>query len=52
MLAFPDTGLAFLDVIPAQGTKFDVPDQLGPQSRTPKAEGTRRGTVLLRFTPR
>ncbi len=52
MLAFPDTGLAFLDIVPAQGTKFDTPDQLGPQSRTPTAHGTRRTSVTLRFVPR
>jgi hypothetical protein len=52
MLAFPDTGLAFLHVIPAQGTKFDTPDQLGPQSLTPKVQGVQRGSVLLRFRPR
>jgi hypothetical protein len=52
MLAFPDTGLAFLDIVPAQGTKFDTPDQLGPQSRTPAAQGTRRVSVTLRFVPK
>lgn len=49
MLAFPDTGLAFLDVIPAQGTKFDTPDTMGPQSRTPRASGVKRGRIVLRF---
>lgn len=49
MLAFPDTGLALLHVIPAQGTKFDTPDRLGPQSQTPKAVGVRQGSVILRF---
>jgi hypothetical protein len=50
MMAFPDAGLAFLDVVPAQGTKFDTPDQLGPQSRTPAVHGARRGTIVMRFT--
>ena len=50
MLAFPDTGLSLLDIIPAQGTKFDTPDQLGPQSRTPQAGGVRRGSIVMRFT--
>jgi hypothetical protein len=49
MLAFPDTGLALLDVIPAIGNKFDTPDQLGPQSRTPTVSGVRRGSIVLRF---
>jgi hypothetical protein len=52
MLAFPDTGLALLHVIPAIGTKFDTPDQLGPQSRTPKVTGVQRGSVVLGFAPR
>jgi hypothetical protein len=52
MLAFPDTGLAFLDIIPAQGTKFDTPDQLGPQSQTPRTAGSRRGSIIMRFTGR
>ena len=52
MLAFPDTGLAFLHVIPAQGTKFDTPDQLGPQSQTPKVSGKQTGAVRLTFRPR
>jgi hypothetical protein len=52
MLAFPDAGLALLDIVPAQATKFDTPDQLGPQSRTPTAGGTRRIRVSLRFQPR
>ncbi len=51
MLAFPDTGVALLHVIPAQGTKFDTPDRLGPQSRTPRATGVHQGSVILRFEP-
>ena len=35
--------------IPAIGNKFDTPDQLGPQSRTPKVSGIQRGSVVLRF---
>jgi len=52
MMAFPETGLAFLDVIPAQGSKFDLPDELGPQSQTPRGLGVRRGGLTLRFAPR
>ena len=52
MLAFPDTGLALLHVIPAQGTKFHTPDRLGPQSLTPRGAGVRQGSVLLRFAAR
>lgn len=52
MLGFPDTGLAFLDVIPPHGTKFDMPDQLGPQSRTSRVSGVKHGSVELRFATR
>ena len=52
MLGFPDTGLAFLDVIPAHGNKFDTPDQLGPQSRTPSVSGVKRGSLVLRLVTR
>ncbi len=51
MLAFPDTGVALLHVIPAQGTKFDTPDRLGPQSQTPGGIGVRQGSVTVRFDP-
>jgi hypothetical protein len=51
MMAFPDTGLSLLHVIPAQGTKFDTPDGLGPQSRTPGSQGAYKGSVVLRFAP-
>ncbi len=52
MLSFPDTGLALLHVIPAIGNKFDTPDQLGPQSRTPKAAGVHKGSVVFHFAAR
>ncbi len=49
MQAFPETGLAFLDVIPAIGTKFDSPDDMGPQSETPHISGLKTGTVIFHF---
>jgi PAS domain-containing protein len=49
LLDFPETGLAFLDVIPAIGSKFQPPDQLGPQSRQRHVSGTTRGSLLFRF---
>jgi hypothetical protein len=52
MLSFPDTGLAFLNVIPAIGTKFDTPEFLGPQSRTPRVVGVQQGSVDIRVRPR
>jgi hypothetical protein len=45
----PETGLALLDVIPAIGSKFQPPDQLGPQSAQRHVSGTTRGSVLFRF---
>jgi hypothetical protein len=52
MLAFPNPGISFLDVIPAIGTKFDDPDDLGPQSQTPKVKGTKAGTIVFKFEPK
>ena len=46
---FPETGLAILDVIPPIGSKFQPPNQLGPQSRQRNVSGTTRGSVLFRF---
>jgi len=46
---FPETGLALLDVIPAVGSKFQPPDQLGPQSQQRHVSGTTHGSVLFRF---
>jgi hypothetical protein len=46
---WPDMGLAFLHVIPAIGTKFDFPVDLGPQSQPRKLEGVQRGTLIFRF---
>lgn len=49
MQAFPETGIAFLEVIPAIGTKFDPPDVLGPQSQTPHVSGVKTGVVVFHF---
>jgi hypothetical protein len=49
LLDLPETGIAFLDVIPAVGSKFQPPDQLGPQSRQRHVSGTTRGSLLFRF---
>jgi hypothetical protein len=45
----PETTLAVLDVIPAIGSKFQPPDQLGPQSKQGHVSGTTRGSLLFRF---
>jgi hypothetical protein len=49
MLAFPDTGIAWLDVIPAIGTKFSQPEDGGPQGQPVRVSGVQRGAVVLRF---
>jgi hypothetical protein len=49
LLDFPETALAFLDVVPAIGSKFQPPDQLGPQSKQRHVSGTTRGSLLFRF---
>ena len=45
----PETGIAILDVVPAIGSKFQPPAQLGPQSRQRHVTGTTRGSLLFRF---
>jgi hypothetical protein len=49
VLELPDVGWSFLHVIPAMGTKFDLPEELGPQSqpRTPRA--VQRGELRIEF---
>lgn len=49
LLDLPETGIAFLDVIPAIGSKFQPPSQLGPQSQQKHVSGTTRGSLLFSF---
>lgn len=49
ILHLPATGLALLDVIPAMGTKFTLPDVLGPESQPRQVSGVHHGSVVLRF---
>ncbi len=49
LLDFPETGLAFLDVIPAMRSKNHSTSELGPQSRQRQVAGTRRGAVRFSF---
>ena len=49
LLDFPETGIAFLEVIPAMRSKNHSPDELGPQSKPWQVSGTRRGIIHLRF---
>lgn len=47
VLELPDVGLSLLSVIPAMGSKFDLPEQLGPQSQPKTLSGVQRGRVLI-----
>jgi len=49
LLDLPDVGVALLEVVPAQRTKFLPPDRLGPESATPVVRAETRGRVLFRF---
>jgi hypothetical protein len=50
LLDFPETGLAFLDVIPAMRSKNHSTSELGPQSKQRQVAGTRRGAVRFSFS--
>ena len=49
LMNLPRTGLAFLDVIPAQRDKFLRQDQLGPQSATRLVSGVHTAMVSFDF---
>jgi hypothetical protein len=45
VITLPDLGWSFLHVIPPIGTKFDLPDTLGPQSQVTRVRGLVRGEI-------
>ena len=49
VLNLPATGLAFLDVIPAMGSKFTLPEAIGPESQTRTVTGVHHGAVRFVF---
>jgi hypothetical protein len=49
LLNFPQTGITFLDVIPAMRNKFHTTDEIGPQSKPAQVSGVKRRTVIFRF---
>ncbi|HEX5398401.1 MAG TPA: glycoside hydrolase family 2 TIM barrel-domain containing protein [Verrucomicrobiae bacterium] len=49
LLALPQTGLAFLDVIPAMRTKFLTQERMGPQSAEKHVSGERHGEMIFDF---
>ena len=49
LLALPDTGLTFLNVIPAMRDKFLTQERMGPQSATKQVSGEHKGEVTFDF---
>jgi len=49
LLALPQTGLAFLDVIPAMRTKFLKQERMGPQSVQKQVSGEHHGELIFDF---
>jgi hypothetical protein len=49
LLALPQTGLAFLEVIPAMRDKFLPQERMGPQSAQKQVSGEHRGEVSFDF---
>ena len=48
LLVLPDVGWAFLHAVPPIGTKFALPEVLGPESQPAVFTGTARGELALR----
>jgi hypothetical protein len=51
VIELPDLGWSFLHVIPPIGTKFDLPETLGPQSQRTTIDAVQRGEIGLRILP-
>ena len=49
LLALPETGLTFLDVIPAMRDKFLTQERMGPQSAERSVSGGQKGEVNFDF---
>lgn len=49
VLELPEVGFSFLHVIPAMGTKFELPDKMGPQSQPRTLRGVQKGEVRFDF---
>ncbi len=47
VIELPDSGWSLLHAIPAIGTKFDLPEVLGPQSQPTTLDGVVRGKVWI-----
>ena len=51
VLELPELGWTFLHAIPPIGTKFALPDVLGPESQAAVFNGELRGELAFSFTP-
>jgi hypothetical protein len=51
VIELPDLGWSFLHAIPPIGTKFDLPETLGPQSQTTRLDGVIRGEIAISALP-
>ena len=51
VLELPEVGWSFLHVIPAMGTKFELPDKMGPQSQPRTLRGVQRGELRIALDP-
>jgi hypothetical protein len=47
VIDLPDVGWSFLHAIPAIGTKFALPDALGPQSQVSSFSGIIHGELAI-----
>ena len=52
VIDLPDVGWAFLHVVPPIGTKFTLPDVLGPESQSAEIHGVLQGELTLSVMPR
>jgi hypothetical protein len=52
VIELPDLGWSFLHVIPPIGTKFDLPETLGPQSQVTRLDGSAiQGEIAIKLLP-
>ena len=47
IFTMPQTGIAFLDIIPGVGNKGHAPEMTGPAGQPRQRTGVQRGRVLL-----
>ncbi len=52
VIDLPDVGWAFLHAVPPIGTKFALPDVLGPESQSADFHGALQGELIFSIAPR